>query len=181
MRRPRIIPAALLSSLTLSVLSSCADRTEDASQATPTPPADAPATSQGSAPNADQPPEAPTAGETYTGVRGVVMSLPDPARPQSDLRIRHEHIPTFRGRDGVININRDGSSGMRAMEMPFPVAPELDISDLRVGDIIEFDFLVTWGTPPYALTRYEKLDPGTELDFSNKPSVTDDDAGTDGP
>ncbi len=113
---------------------------------------------------------ATTEGDTYTGVRGVVVSVPETGNPASDLRIHHEHIPHFRNREGVVNVSADGVTGMKAMVMPFPIAEGLDVSDLQAGDVIAFDFVVTWGTPPYFVTRYEKLDPATEVDFSNKPA-----------
>lgn len=109
------------------------------------------------------------AGEVYTDILGIVQSLPVAGNPASELRIHHEHIPGFKTQDGTVFVAADGVRGMKSMTMAFPVAEGLDISTMRVGDKIRFDFVVTWGgTPPWSITRFEKLDPATEIDFSNK-------------
>lgn len=115
--------------------------------------------------------------DVYTGVRGMVTMLPVAGNPATEFKIQHEQIPTFLNKDGVIGVNMRGVPGMPSMEMPFPVAEGLDISDLSVGDKVSFDFTVYWGGPAegpkWEITRFEKLDPATELDFTNT-VITDD-------
>ncbi|MFT5424745.1 MAG: hypothetical protein ACI89L_002543 [Phycisphaerales bacterium] len=109
----------------------------------------------------------------YTGVRGRVEKLPDAF---GDLMIHHEHIPDFVApMSGELNINKNGATGMRAMTMPFEPAAGVDVSTLKVGDMIEFD-LAVWGKDSerglgFNLTRFGMLPEGTELDFADKPSV----------
>lgn len=117
--------------------------------------------------------------DAYTGILGVVTSLPSPGSDRAELRIHHEHIPTFRTKEGEINVTADGVPGMKSMVMPFPVAEGLDVSSLQVGDKVRFDFTVQWGgTPPWQITAFEVLDPETEIDFSNK-TIADDHTGED--
>jgi hypothetical protein len=120
--------------------------------------------------------------DVYTGIRGVVTMLPVEGNPASELKIQHEQIPTFLNKDGEIGVNMRGVPGMASMNMPFPVAEGLDISSLAIGDKVMFDFTVYWGRPDagpaWEITRFEKLDPATELDFTN---TTVEDAATDAP
>jgi hypothetical protein len=120
--------------------------------------------------------------DVYTGIRGVVTMLPIAGNPATELKIQHEHIPTFLNKDGQIPVNGRGVPGMASMVMPFPVAEGLDISSMAIGDKVSFDFTVYWGRadggPAWEITRFEKLDPATELDFTN---TTVEDAATDTP
>lgn len=120
--------------------------------------------------------------DVYSGIRGVVATLPVAGNLATSFKIQHEQIPTFLNKDGVIGVNMRGVPGMPSMEMPFPVAEGLDISDLSVGDKVSFDFTVYWGGPAegpkWEITRVEKLDPAIELDFSN---TTVEDAATEEP
>ena len=94
----------------------------------------------------------------YT-VRGEVTALAASYQPANTLRIRHEAIPDFVGYDGEV-------VGMASMTMPFPVAEEVDVEGIEVGDRVEFTMEVAWeGSPPYRITRIEELPAGTELDF----------------
>lgn len=96
----------------------------------------------------------------YT-VRGVIAELPDPAKPLSGFRIRHEAIDDFRDRDGT-------PVGMNAMTMSFDaLAPGVTLEGLSVGDKVRFTIRVTYGAdgPRYPVTSIERLDPGTELEF----------------
>ena len=106
--------------------------------------------------------EAPADGgdvDTYE-VRGVVVSVPDPADELSNLAIRHEAIDDFRSIEGEV-------VGMDAMTMPFPVAEGVDLAPIAPGDEVEFTLEVEWeGEPPYRVTRIEELAPGAaELEF----------------
>lgn len=124
--------------------------------------------------------------DTYEGVRGVVVALPAPGDKDPQARIHHEHIPHFRTKEGTVFVTADGVPGMKSMVMPFPIADGLDVSGLAVGDKIVFDFTVHWGGErPWEMTRFEKLDPETEIDFTNKTADgapgDDDHAGHDHP
>ena len=127
--------------------------------------------------------------DRYT-TRGIIEMLPDSNSPMSELQIRHEHITNFRNRAGVIPTFDDGSTGMKAMIMPFPVAEGVSLDAFSVGDKVEFDFEVTWSRPPYELTRIVALPGGTELDFGTKlpealpdsvPAAGDDTSGGEAP
>lgn len=161
----RMVLLTALASGGLLLLASCSDgngRGEDAP--TPAAPADAPPASP-----AAETPDNDVAGDVYENILGIVASLPVAGNPASELRIHHEHIPGFKAKDGTVFVAADGVLGMKSMTMAFPVMEGLDISTLSVGDKIRFDFVVTWdGSPPWAVTRFEKIDPATEIDFSNK-------------
>lgn len=104
---------------------------------------------------------APAAGDgidTYE-TRGVVVRVPDPADPLSNLDIRHEAIDDFRSIDGEV-------VGMGSMGMPFPLADGVDLGAIAPGDKVAFTLEVEWeGEPPYRVTRIETLPADTELDF----------------
>lgn len=96
--------------------------------------------------------------DTYE-TRGVVVRVPDPADPLSNLDIRHEAIDDFRSIDGEV-------VGMGSMSMPFPLADGVDLGAIAPGDKVAFTLEVEWeGEPPYRVTRIEKLPADTELDF----------------
>lgn len=91
--------------------------------------------------------------------RGVVVRLPDPADPLTDLVIRHEAIDDFRGIDGEV-------VGMNSMSMAFPVADGVDLAGVEPGAKVAFTLEVEWeDEPPYRVTRIEALPADTELDF----------------
>ncbi len=104
---------------------------------------------------------------SYT-VRGKVVMLPSAERPMDDLQIRHEAIPDYKNRDGVVFENA-GVRGMKSMTMPFPVDESVSLENIAVGDIIEFTFVTVWGEsyPAYKVTKVTKLADDTELDFGN--------------
>ncbi|MFG0305271.1 MAG: hypothetical protein ACF8Q5_03550 [Phycisphaerales bacterium JB040] len=110
---------------------------------------------------------------TYESVRAEVVKLPDAF---SDLILHHEHIPDFVApMTGELHINRNGATGMRAMQMPFPPGEGVDISGLEVGDKIEVD-LAVWGPETeggyrYAMTAFRMLPDDAVLDVADKPSV----------
>lgn len=98
---------------------------------------------------------------TYT-VRAQVEQLPDPADARREFMARHERIPEFKGPNGEL--------GMNAMVMPFPIAPDVSLSGLKVGDKVEITFGVDFDTvlnrpKKYAITAWKPLPPETVLDF----------------
>lgn len=96
--------------------------------------------------------------ETYES-RGVVLAVPDPADPLSNLEIRHEAIDDFRSIDGEV-------LGMNAMRMAFPVAEGVDLTGIEPEDKVAFTLEVEWeGEPPYRVARIEELPAETELEF----------------
>ena len=100
--------------------------------------------------------EVPRVVTTYT-VRGQVVSLP--TAPGEDIQLAHEAIHDLKDADGHV-------LGMDAMTMYFGVDSDLDLSELAVGDIVEFDLAVDWQADETAvITRVSKLPPETELVF----------------
>ena len=107
---------------------------------------------------APAPAPATKADQVYT-LRGQIAMLPDPAKPANELQIRHEPIPNFVNKEGKV-------VGMNAMIMPFTPAPGLSLSELAVGDIVEFTFEVRWTSRPASrVTTIRKLAADTKLDF----------------
>jgi Cu/Ag efflux protein CusF len=100
-------------------------------------------------------PAAPAGGgETYT-VRGVVAALPADGR--GDLTLRHEALPDF--------VDRGGERvGMDAMTMPFPLAAEVALAGIAVGDPVECTLRVDWEAErPVELIAVRELPAGTRL------------------
>lgn len=94
--------------------------------------------------------EESAAGRDYA-MRGRIVQLPTPESPASELQIAHEAVPDFVGRDGQV-------TGMDAMTMGFPVARRVRLSDLAVGDRIEFTLHVDWEAElPIQITRLRQL------------------------
>ena len=113
------------------------------------------------------PPPQPDAAEeiiynTYI-MRGRITRMLDRSNPASELFIKHEAINDFKDMDGQ-------AIGMPAMTMPFPVAKDVSLAGLAVGDIVQFTFRVTWRPrQSWQLTSITKLPAGTELDFTDSP------------
>lgn len=108
--------------------------------------------------------------QVYEGILGVIAELPEAGNPATNLRIHHEHIPSFLSpKTGEVNVNADGSLGMKPMTMPFPPGDHLDLSGLAVGDKVKFT-LTVWTKPTlsFAVTKIEKLDPATAISFDLK-------------
>lgn len=105
--------------------------------------------------------------DVYTDILGEIVALPE--GPRVHPMIHHVHIPDFKRKDGTVNMTPDGISGMRSMEMEFPLADGLSLEGYEAGDKIRFTFEVNWGnmSRPWEMTKIEKLDPSTEIDFSN--------------
>lgn len=92
-------------------------------------------------------------------VRGEITAVPDPEDPLSNLVIRHEAIDDFVSFEGEV-------VGMSSMSMPFPVADDVSLEGVEVGDKVEFTLLVDWeGDPAYQVVRLEELPADTELEY----------------
>lgn len=95
--------------------------------------------------------------DTYT-VRGRIVSLPDADDPQREHPvIYHEAIDDFR--------RRDGSLGMGAMQMPFPLGDDGLIAGFNPGDAVRVTFVVSRATMRFQVTEIEALPENTRLDF----------------
>lgn len=120
--------------------------------------------------NHDHDTDATSTPDFYSNILGEVTQIPVAGDPSKSLRIHHQQIPNFKTKDGTINVNSKGISGMASMTMEFPLADGVNIDDLAIGDKVSFDFQVNWGGSAVAweVTKIEKIDPATEIDFSNK-------------
>ena len=108
-------------------------------------------------------------------VRGQVVRLPSIADPTAEFVVRHEAIPHYRASGAKL--------GMNTMAMPFPVATDLSLAGINVGDKIELTFEVQFDTEndrpvSYQATAITPLPASTELDFtplpkSNSPKTPD--------
>jgi len=105
--------------------------------------------------------------DVYEGILGEIVAMPA-GDENPEMRIRHQQIPGFKNEAGEVPVTPDGIPGMRSMQMPFPVAQGVSLGTLAVGDKVRFSFRVNWGgSTPWELTAIEKLDPDTEIDYSN--------------
>jgi hypothetical protein len=78
------------------------------------------------------------------------MALPKPGDPSSTFSVFHETIPDW--------LRPDGSKGMNAMVMPFPLANGVSIDGLAVGDAVEVVVRqYTTGPLPYETLSVKKL------------------------
>lgn len=105
---------------------------------------------------------APSGDKVEYTVRGEVVQVPVAGNPSAEFQVRHESLPHFR--------NEDGSLGMTAMIMPFPLHEGLSLADLKVGDKIELTFQVESDSGgkllAYSATALAPLPPETVLDFT---------------
>lgn len=107
--------------------------------------------------------------DVYEDILGTITGMPIEGDHSSELKIHHEHIPTFRLKSGEINLN-NGVSGMNAMTMPFPPAEGLSLEGYEVGDKVRFTFAVNWGgRRAWEVTKIEKLSADAVVDYSTKP------------
>jgi len=104
----------------------------------------------------------------YSDLLGEITKMPVEGDVSTSLKIHHQHIPNFKGSDGEILVNSKGISGMMSMDMPFPPADGLSLDGFAIDDKIKFTFKVVWAdkVPSWEVTKIEKLDPSTEIDFS---------------
>lgn len=168
MKNTRILAAALCSSaLFVSALSGCSENAAE-NAAAHDHDGDHSGHDHGTTASAD---EKIIRTDIYEGILGEITALPIEGDPSSQLRIHHEHIPTFRTKQGNINVNSKGISGMNSMTMEFPPADGLSLDGLAVGDKIRFTFAVNWGgARAWEATKIEKLPADTVIDYSVKPT-----------
>lgn len=93
----------------------------------------------------------------YT-LRGEVVGLPEAKDDTRHVALRHEAIHDFEDSSGKI-------VGMDAMVMPFELAPDVSLDDVRVGEPVEVVFAVDWAGPSLRVERLRKLPAGTVLTF----------------
>jgi len=108
--------------------------------------------------------------DIYPGILGVIKALPIAGDPTSDLKIRHQQVPTFKSKDGTVHVNAKGVAGMGSMSMPFPLAKGVSVDGFVVGDQVMFTLEVNWNGPngmSFQVTQISKIDPGTKIDFTN--------------
>lgn len=121
-------------------------------------------------PESPAPPQAPAPITHVYTVRGRVVTVPSPDRPLNEFNVHHEAIPSFAGADGNVFVSASGTRGMKEMVMPFPLAPNADLTDIAPGDKIEFTFEVVWkdNLPDYEITNIRELPPETPLNISGE-------------
>jgi len=149
-RRPQLLPTlALAGLLLLPLVAACGGDDQDAGTAAPN-----------GAETTAAADDAATANDVQNyEVRGQITGLPDDADPQANLTIRHEAIDQFVSMNGEV-------VGMSSMSMPFPVADEVDLGEMEVGDKVRFTLTVDWdGDPAYQVTTMETLPEDTELEY----------------
>jgi hypothetical protein len=96
-------------------------------------------------------------GHNYV-VRGQVVALPSPANGNL-LELHHEPVDEFVTRDGKVE-------GMDSMTMPFLVAKNVPLREIRPGDKIEVILHVDWQADrAVEITGLRKLAPDQKLDF----------------
>ncbi len=108
--------------------------------------------------------------DIYNDILGQITMLPVEGDASKELKIKHVQIPTFKTKEGKININSKGVAGMASMTMPFPVGQGVSLDGIAVGDKVKFSFQVNWGGagPAWEVTKIEKMDPLTIIDYTNK-------------
>jgi len=97
-------------------------------------------------------------GQSYT-VRAEVVELPNDANGHLFV-LHHEAVDGFVTRDGKVE-------GMDSMTMPFLVARNVPLSEIRAGDKVEVLLHVDWQAAERAveITGLRKLSPDMHLDF----------------
>ncbi|MFK7759714.1 MAG: copper-binding protein [Phycisphaerales bacterium] len=106
--------------------------------------------------------------DIYEDVMGELTFIPTADQAKMHPKVRHVQIPTFKRQDGTVAVTPDGIPGMRSMTMDFPLAEGMSLDGYSAGDKIKFSFRVNWGgRVAWEMTSIEKIDPATELDYSN--------------
>lgn len=108
--------------------------------------------------------------DLYSDLLGQIKELPIEGDPTTSLEILHVHIPNFKDKDGNIRTFQDGSTGMKSMKMPFPLAQGVSVDGFELNDKVMFTFSVDWSgqsANTWEVTKIEKIDAGTVIDFSS--------------
>ena len=106
--------------------------------------------------------------DVYEGVLGELMFIPDGSIANQHPKIHHVQIPDFQRQEGSVAMTPDGIPGMRSMTMEFPLAEGVTLDGFSAGDKVKFSFRVNWGgSVAWEMTEVEKIDAGTEIDYSN--------------
>jgi len=110
---------------------------------------------------APAPVEELSAPDIYPDLLAQIQQIPIENDPSTALRLHHQSMPTFKDSTGKV-------IGMRSMTMEFPLADGLSLAGLRIDDKVRFTFEVVWNDsiPSWAVTKIEKIDPDTEIDFA---------------
>ena len=106
-------------------------------------------------------------------VRGVVRGLPRGDEGDGKMQLMHEAIPGFKNKRGEV-------VGMQSMTMGFPMGEGVEVGDLKEGDKVNVEFVVTWGEKPYYITKVEKLPDDTELEFRGTKKMDHQESGAEG-
>jgi Cu/Ag efflux protein CusF len=99
---------------------------------------------------------APSDVRRYT-IRAEVAGISGAAGAPT-LSLRHEAIPDFADQSGKV-------VGMSSMVMPFAVAPDVRLEDVRTGDKVEARIAVGWSPPTMRVEQLRKLPADTALTF----------------
>jgi len=164
----RLLTLAMISALPALSLFGCKDSSAPSGES---PSQDTAQTLDGASAAADE------GWDVYHGVLGELTSLPIANDPSSELMIHHTQIPEFKSADGTVHVNSKGISGMPAMNMPYPLAQGISIDGLAIGDKVKFDFQVNWaksGGVVFEITKIEKIDLETEINFANIKEAAED-------
>lgn len=103
----------------------------------------------------DRTPAVTATGPTHT-VRGKVLKLPVAGDPSSSFSVFHETIADW--------LRPDGTKGMNAMVMPFPLDSGAKLDGIAVGDVVELVVRQQPGNSvPYLAVSVRKLPPETTL------------------
>jgi len=99
--------------------------------------------------------------DIYADLLAEIKQLPIENDPSTALRLRHQPIPTFKDSTGEV-------IGMKSMTMEFPPAEGLSLAGLNINDKVRFTFEIVWddSIPSWAVTKIEKIDPATKIDFT---------------
>lgn len=101
----------------------------------------------------------PPPASTYE-VAGEIVRLPTAERPE--ILLQHEAVPGFRDENGKV-------VGMDAMTMPFPLAPDVPLTGLAVGDAVLFTLEVRWSDDrqPVRITRIARAGQIRSIDLED--------------